>query len=261
MRFLPAALSVALSVAASLMIGCLEDSSPTTVSRSPEYLHWDFNAGQDTVLKEVTGQAEDGAIMGAQWAQGVKDGALYFNGIDNYVSIPYTRILDFTGAITIIALVKPEANGGYCPHILGKMERSAATSWEWNGPYWLPATGIGSLEWGFTYTNAVNNSNYQARDHWAPQGPSVGTWTVLGITFDTTSHAIKFYVDGGYAGTTIDSVNPVNNTLPLLFGTNNDQGNWHCFKGYIDDIRIYHKVITDSIMNVVSQQLLSPVPR
>ena len=50
--------------------------------------YWKCDEGEGNILKDSSGNKNDGIISGAEWVEGVKGKALYFNGINNYVLIP-----------------------------------------------------------------------------------------------------------------------------------------------------------------------------
>ena len=50
---------------------------------------WKFDEGKGNVVKDSSGNGNDGTIYGdANWVSGVKGSALHFNGKDSFVKIP-----------------------------------------------------------------------------------------------------------------------------------------------------------------------------
>ncbi len=50
--------------------------------------HYAFDEGSGTIAVDSFGNGNDGTIYGAAWTTGKSGGGLYFDGIDDYVSIP-----------------------------------------------------------------------------------------------------------------------------------------------------------------------------
>jgi hypothetical protein len=71
-----------------------------------------FDAGSGSAVADATGQGHDGAIAGAGWAAGGHaGGALSFDGVDDWVTVPDSGALDFTSGMTLEAWVRPAALG------------------------------------------------------------------------------------------------------------------------------------------------------
>ncbi|MHC4083985.1 MAG: LamG-like jellyroll fold domain-containing protein, partial [Planctomycetota bacterium] len=62
--------------------------------------NWKFDEGSGTTAYDSTG-TNDGIIYGATWTAGQIDGALSFDGSNDYVFVPHDTTLDITGDITI----------------------------------------------------------------------------------------------------------------------------------------------------------------
>jgi hypothetical protein len=73
-----------------LMIsGCLNDLNP----RHPDILkglvaHWTFDEDSGNIIGDSSPYGNNGTVYGATWTSGVVDGALEFDGIDDFVQIP-----------------------------------------------------------------------------------------------------------------------------------------------------------------------------
>jgi len=68
---------------------------------------WHFDEGYGSVLKDSSGNGNDGTIYGATWVDGKFGKALSFDGVDDYVDCGNDRIFDFgTNTFTIETWVK-----------------------------------------------------------------------------------------------------------------------------------------------------------
>ena len=65
---------------------------------------WDFNEGNGTTVFDATGNFH-GDVHGAQWVQGKFDKALEFDGVNDYVVVSNTELLDLE-SITIETWIK-----------------------------------------------------------------------------------------------------------------------------------------------------------
>jgi hypothetical protein len=71
---------------------------------------FNFNLGTGTVLPDVSGNNNNGAISNAVWsttAHGSEPYSLYFNGSNAIVNVPNASSLDLTSGMTLEAWVKP----------------------------------------------------------------------------------------------------------------------------------------------------------
>jgi hypothetical protein len=68
---------------------------------------WHFDEGEGSVLKDSSGNGNDGVIYGAIWVDGKYGGALSFDGVDDYVEVPDAPQLSGGGKdLTIEAWIK-----------------------------------------------------------------------------------------------------------------------------------------------------------
>src|SRR2546430_8455339 len=75
---------------------------------------YNFDEGSGTVVQDLSGNANHGTISGATWTtQGRYGGALQFDGINDIVNIPDAASLDLASGMTLMAWVRPTANGGW----------------------------------------------------------------------------------------------------------------------------------------------------
>jgi hypothetical protein len=62
--------------------------------------HWKFDEGGGSIAYDSAGN-NDGTVNGATWTTGKMNGALSFDGSNDYVSVPHDTTLNITGDITI----------------------------------------------------------------------------------------------------------------------------------------------------------------
>ena len=72
-----------------------------------------FNEGTATSVADASGNGHTGVISGATWSpQGKYGNALSFDGVNDWVTVNATSLLNITGAITMAAWVFPTVNTG-----------------------------------------------------------------------------------------------------------------------------------------------------
>ena len=192
---------------------------------------WRFDEGSGNVVKDSSGNGNDGVIHGATWTVGKVGSALRFDGKDDYVEVADDSSLDITDAITIEAWVKPYQLDGY-DNIVTKDLANDDRNYHFT-------TGGDELWFVFTggSTHATTSANL-----------AVDTWYHVVLTFSDTNNLIKIYVDGipktlNTGGT--ETATASTNTAPLQIGHAYwDSKNKYPFNGIIDEVRIYNRALT-----------------
>lgn len=199
---------------------------------------YSFDEGAGDTLTDVSAGENTGTIHGAQWSRtGKYGGALYFDGIDDYVAIPDTQALEITNSITIAAWVYPLNNSGWRSIVhkinANKLDYGLYSSTEQNTPG------------GFVYTTTENAA--MGRD----TIPNLA-WTHLASTYDGV--ALRLYVNGNLIQTT-----------PVTGNINVSQGNFFVggsalwgdyFQGRIDEVRIYDQALDEHAIDRITHKPL-----
>ncbi len=148
--------------------------------------------------------------------------ALDFDGIDDYVEVPYSAQLN-PPQFTIEAWVMP--NGGYGTY------RSVMTSRDDSPLSGYVIYASASDTWEFWSGNGSSWS--------VCAGPSInyGEWTHLAATYDGTS--LNFYVNGILVGHNTGYVTNTSRSLRIGAGTTEGPPNYF-FDGRIDEVRIWN---------------------
>lgn len=199
-----------------------------------------FDESSGTVASDASGNANNGVLFNMNsgaWGPGLYNGALTFNGVNNYVEISNALRQDFTIACWIkTAQTFPVAEnsydgtgiiwadvGGPANDFIFGATRSAA------GVNRLSFFTGGGVETSISGTTEISS----------------GQWTHIAATRDGTTGEMKIYVDGQLDATGMGSSGSALNANPVIhIGGNTLDGRY--FAGVIDDVRLYSRVLSSS---------------
>jgi hypothetical protein len=218
----------------------LADTPPSLVGR------WSFNEGSGSTANDSSGNGNNGTISGATWVPGQSTlfgGALRFNGLSNYVSVPDSLSLEITGSITVEGWI-----------YLTSFSQQATIAGKWKDinntnlrGYLLTVNTDGRPRF-YVSTTGGNYPN--------ASGPalSLNTWYHLAGTYDGTN--IKVY-EGTIPSTLSQTGSIFNNSQPLLIGANDGWGgsNRKYTNGAIDEVRVWNGVLDSTQLD----DMLPPV--
>jgi hypothetical protein len=198
--------------------------------------YWNFDEGSGTTAYDSVG-CNDGTIYGATWA----NGALEFDGVDDYVEVPDDASLDITNEITVGVWVKNTGTGNQV--VVDKRQITR------NPPGWWRIS-IGS--------DGSPSFQVSKDDVWRAL-----TWE-SSIRDDTWHHVVgvmngdlQIYVDGVLRryGSNNVVVTMTPNNAPLVIGKN--IGDEAIFNGTIDEIVIFNRALSaDEIQQLYLDNLI-----
>ena len=209
--------------------------------------HWSFDETNGTVLHDSSGNDINGTLHGFSnpWSPGRVGGAFRFDGVDDYISFNGASQLDDIRPISFSGWIKLDQNGsGY---VIAK--RSLGTG------YWRMFASAQSKSWLIRKSTgnvpSVTTTSPTSYFQWQH---IVMTWN--GLLGGTNS---KIYLDGTLVGNVTrnsgsgDLVSDVGNLFTI---GNRPQNDSSYFKGWMDDFRIWERVVTPNEV----QQLFTGVP-
>lgn len=200
-----------------------------------DYGYWDFNEGSGNKINNKTDNLNKGTIYGANWVNGKKGKALQFDGVDDYIEIPHSNMLNLSKGMTIAAWVKYDSLCGKSVPIVQK-DNSYGLKLQNSHP-------IGFI-WG----------DYEY--HTAKTSLQPNTWYHLAATYDGKKHRI--YVNGVIENETESNLSLIpSDKKPLHIG----KGTYGCnFNGVIDDIYIYRKALSINELKKLCDNCVPPPP-
>jgi hypothetical protein len=190
---------------------------------------------------DSSGNNNHGTVNGATLTSdrnGNPNSAYSFNGSGNYISVPYSNSIGVQQNISISVWLY--MNGGGCnPRIL-----EINSTYSQCGGYTLITNGTSNIARAINTGFGNCTAGYGTT---TTQTLSALQWHHLVNTVDNVNGIGKVYFDGvlvsTYTGTNFIGINYNNN--PLTIGNiNPSRCDW--WGGFLDDIRIYNRVLSDS---------------
>jgi len=221
--------SVLVLLALAGSVWALEDSNLVS--------HWRFDEGEGDTAYDSAGN-NDGTIYGAQWVDGIIDGALDFDGVDDYVDCGNT-FASVTGSTTktITAWAKSDT-ADYSGQADGNGR--IITLYRESGYSGFSMLAKGSLAtWQGLYATAGNYYNY------IDSGVAIVADTSTHIALVQDGAGVYIYINGVLANSSTDAAAPTMRRL-----VNADIGSYwggysSFFNGRIDDVRIYNRALSE----------------
>jgi|GEM_PF-1254361 len=184
-------------------------------------------------------------MVASNWVDGLGGKALWFDGINDYVSVSQADGLIVTGApFTVMATVWRDA-GGTNPYPTVISDGKFITGFMWPGFILQYQQAANSLI-GF-----VGNSNVTtyglALNNWSPSMD--GRWVNVALTHDGTR--ARLFVDGAQKDSFAAAFHPAGN-LELRIGGGHANAADAYWKGRIDDVRIYRAALGSNELGQVN---------
>jgi hypothetical protein len=208
--------------------------------------------------RDMSGYLNDGVANGAVLTtdrKGKAQSAYQFDGVNDYIEVPYSPILDCEDRISVTVWAKSDSTGDkYADgaHVVQMGVGSEAAYTIALNPkldrmqfyfchHWKTIPNDASL-------TPIESYNAQVIDGSLVAVNSLDTsWHYYALTFDGDS--IRGYIDNVYLGSYKTIAGPITDGLPLRIGTQSKSLE-RFWKGKIDAVRIYHRAL--SMEEVVS---------
>jgi len=239
--------------------------------------HWEFNQNDGNTAMDSSGNGNDGTIVPTnstepKWGTGEFAGSLSLSGEkDHFVRVPSSASLNnVKKQITVVAHIYPKAL--WAP---GSSSRGyiAVVQRQWRegtqGQYYLgygPKNNVLNYKWHLGLIGA-DMSIYQL-----PKGqdkPAIGEWVHLAGTYNGETGTMSLYVNGDLVGaeTQVGEIrlDPESLNRPLAIGAEISKPNVDDargeFNGYVDDVRIYDRALSDKEIKILAQEAMMRVTK
>jgi glucose/arabinose dehydrogenase len=189
-----------------------------------------FDEGTGSTASDASGNLNTGTISNPVWVTGRYGNALQFNGFTDWVTVADANTLDLTNAITIEAWVFPTSDPTGWRSIVAKEQTDGLAYYLYASSRGtnVPATGVFVSGAERTLTGGTRLA--------------INTWAHIAATYNGTIQ--RLYVNGVQVSTRNQTGTAAVSTGVLRIGGNNPFGEF--FKGLIDEVRIYNKVLTQA---------------
>jgi hypothetical protein len=208
--------------------------------------HWEFDEGGGTTAYDSVGN-NDGTVLGAGWTTGKVNGALSFDGQNDYVSVPDDVSLNITGDITIVAWVNIKQGSSY-QGIVTKCAGSGSINNPFDFRTTNPEPFLTLVRGGLSGHERVYSDKHISLNQWHH------------VLVRVENKIPDFYVDGIITGKWADTIftkTPTGNTKPVLIGRRDDG---IFFNGLIDEVKIYKRALSAEEIGQLYQPLgVSPL--
>ncbi len=204
---------------------------------------WQFDEGEGSVAKDISGYSNDGTIHGATYVDGVpgKEGyALEFDGSGDYVDISNDDILKLSEGGTIGAWFKMDSWGGdsWSNTIVGKGGGG------WANHHYILFKQSGTTNMLFSVSDGTNYLGTSG-----PKTPSLllDTWYYITAVWNNTQKCI--YLNGSLMQCVSSTIMPIDSAASVSIGRTGTST--YYFNGKIDDVRIYSRALTSEEINTL----------
>ncbi|MEK7397049.1 MAG: LamG domain-containing protein, partial [Candidatus Poribacteria bacterium] len=212
---------------------------------------WSFDEGAGDTVKDVSGNGHNGTISGAKWIDGKLGKALDFNGDGDQVLVPHDNTLNIKGELTVEAWVFPK---GWNPDL-----NAVAQKWE-DGTNRRQYQLDVYTERNWWYVSDAGSNWPRAEGKIAV---ALNQWTHLAGTYD--GKTLRSYTNGKFDVELAQANGIFASDIPLVIGGYGPKTpkctyaqNRH-FKGIIDEVRIWNKVLTEDEIKAEMGKSIAPV--
>ena len=211
------------------MLASLALAHAATAAEPGLVAHYNFDEGEGSTLRDVSGHGNNGQIHGARYVRRGRGYCLEFDGVRNFVDCGRNASLDLHEALTLEAWVFPTSRVEGEPGILGKHFNSYLLSYYADGQCW----------W---YVSSGGNN---AKSLLTP-----GSWHHVVGTFD--GKLLRLYLDGKLANANpskFPTIKPGRNFfLGCVLGdaeaTDPNYGRTAFFPGQIDEVKVFNRALS-----------------
>ncbi|MHC4558224.1 MAG: Kelch repeat-containing protein [Planctomycetota bacterium] len=197
------------------------------------FAHWKLDETEGTIAYESIG-SNDGTVNGeTNWqpTNGKVDGALKFNGADNYISTDF--VLNPVSGFSAFAWVKGGEPGQV---IISQADKRA-------GRNIIPgSTWLGTDPSDGKLTTSIMDLYFPPLE--SESIITDGQWHHVGLVYDFEQFHRHLYVDGVEVAKDTSIVGGISSTSGLYIGAGKAREEGSFFSGLIDDVRIYNQALS-----------------
>ena len=208
------------TVTSSVSVTATSITDPSLVA------YWKLDESTGAIAGDSSGHGNNGALINAPaWTLGKIDGALNFNGVRSYVSVPDSTALN-PSQITLSAWINSRTPGSGTPQVILAKDDGAHVEYDLQ-------VRSGKVRFLFNGTVLTGATTLAAN-----------SWNLIAGTYDGAT--LKIYVNGALDASVPLSAKISVNSLPVTLGSRSKARSPFVFNGILDDLRIYSRALTQT---------------
>ena len=215
---------------------------------------WPLDEQSGTTATDIVNPLTNGThVNGPIPVPGMVAGGLSFDGVDDYVNVPYHSSLDFgVGDLTIDAWIKPDPYNYSISSVMTLVDQRVETgssAWLGYSLYlrngWL---GFHLAQGGGSGNCQANNGNVSCTNYGETYFVSPGQWHHIAVTVKRNDqNGGTFYVDGNMVGVSFnptDRLGSLTNSGPLRLGSRSFYSLNGFYRGILDEVELFPRALT-----------------
>ncbi|MHC4790812.1 MAG: LamG-like jellyroll fold domain-containing protein, partial [Planctomycetota bacterium] len=197
--------------------------------------HWRFDEGSGSTAHDSVGDNDGNIIGDPNWTTGITDGALRFDGVDDYIDVGYIGECDELSIVLWVNIYS-------LPHIWNSLFHN--NGWE-SGDVHFIIHSNGRVEFAL-------NSMPDQFSNFAFNSSMFGEWFHITVVYSREARTVDFYIDGQHDVQRTYSAARSAVLGPLRIGG----WDWETrnFDGKIDELRLYDRALRADEVRQIYQE-------
>jgi len=184
-----------------------------------------MDEGSGTSTADASGNGNTGTLNGATWATGSYGTSIALSGNHSYVSVQESSSLELGKQLTVAFWMYATSNANIDPRVIAKL-----------------------YSWDVKLNGSNRNPQFSSGGKYAAMNATLPLNTWEHVVFTFSSGILKGYINGVPVAFSTNTFTGTE-TLPLqMYGLfiGSDPSKTASFKGNVDDVRLYNRVLSDS---------------
>ena len=211
--------------------------------------YFSFDEGEGATVYDSIGNIQ-GLVNGANWVDGYVNGALSFDGNNDYVDMGASSSYKLMDDISVCAWVNRDSTGAILVIEGGSGESSVDNTIFWLDVYY---GGSQEIQYAHEYGSGINAEHLFS-------GVPLNIWSHVVIVRDSDAKTVKAYIDAVDVGTfnyINQPENPASEVNMIIGGRTYGASYEKYFDGIIDEVMIFDRVLVPNEIEILYQIGLS----